>query len=67
VHQSSVSGGGSAVSAGQIDTAKIAKLVGHEGEQNGRVYKITVGRDDLKLVEITAVQDKSDAADGLLK
>src|SRR3954470_10525555 len=28
VHQSSVSGGGSAVSAGQIDTAKIAKLVG---------------------------------------
>src|SRR5882724_7782430 len=34
-HQSSVSGGGSNVSAGQIDTAKIAKLVGQEGEQNG--------------------------------
>src|SRR6266404_996881 len=28
VHQSSVSGGGSNVSAGQIDTAKIAKMVG---------------------------------------
>src|ERR1044071_497139 len=48
VHQSTVSGGGSSVSAGTIDTAKIAKLVGHEGEQNGAVYKITIGRDDLK-------------------
>lgn len=53
-HQSSVSGGGSNVSAGQIDTAKIAKLVGHEGEQNGPVYKITIGRDDLKLKEMGA-------------
>src|SRR6516165_6311344 len=34
-HQSSVSGGPSNVSAGQMDTAKIAKVVGHEGEQNG--------------------------------
>src|SRR5882724_10584758 len=54
VHQSSVSGGGSNVSAGQIDTAKIAKLVGQEGEQNGAVYKITIGRDDLKLKEMGA-------------
>src|SRR2546423_3299285 len=53
-HQSSVSGGASNVSAGQIDTAKIAKLVGHEGEQNGQVYKITIGRDDLKLKEMGA-------------
>src|SRR5712692_853826 len=53
-HQSSVSGGGSTVSAGQIDTAKIAKIAGHEGEQNGAVYKITVGRDDLKLKEMGA-------------
>src|SRR5258708_6604773 len=30
-HQSSVSGGGSSVSAGQMDTARIAKLVGHDG------------------------------------
>src|SRR5215472_16484704 len=28
-----------------IDTARIAKIVGHEGEQSGAVYKITVGRD----------------------
>src|SRR5438045_6895291 len=30
-----------------LDTAKLAKIVGHEGEQSGAVYKITVGRDDL--------------------
>src|SRR6266478_3649688 len=41
-HQSSVSGGSSSVSGGQIDTAKLAKIAGHEGEQNGAVYKITV-------------------------
>src|SRR6266481_5704143 len=54
LHQSSVSGGGSNVSAGQIDTAKIAKFVGHEGEQNGQVYKITIGRDDIDLKEMGA-------------
>jgi len=54
-HQSSVSGGNSNVAAGQIDTAKIAKIVGHEGEQNGAVYKITIGRDDLKLREMGAL------------
>src|SRR4051812_37695481 len=36
-HQSSVTGGGSNVAAGQIDTARIAKLTGHQGEQNGAV------------------------------
>src|SRR5436190_1498835 len=51
-HQSSVSGGNSSVTAGQFDAAKLAKLVGHEGEQNGAVYKITVGRDDLKVKEM---------------
>src|SRR4029077_12706535 len=53
-HQSSVTGGNSNISAGQVDTAKIAKIVGHEGEQNGPVYKITVGRDDVKLKETGA-------------
>src|SRR5258708_11573807 len=53
-HQSSVSGGTSNISAGQINTAKVAKIVGHEGEQNGAVYKITIGRDDLKLKEMGA-------------
>src|SRR5215813_7606915 len=53
-HQSSVSGGTSNISAGQIDTAAIAKLVGHEGEQTGPVYKITIGRDDINLKEMGA-------------
>src|SRR5438067_3162022 len=37
-----------------LDTAAIAKIVGHEGEQNGAVYKITVGRDDLSVKEMGA-------------
>lgn len=37
-----------------IDTAKIAKTAGHEGEQLGAVYKITVGRDDLAVKEMGA-------------
>jgi hypothetical protein len=37
-----------------IDTAKLAQIAGHQGEQNGAVYKITVGRDDLKLTEMGA-------------
>src|SRR5438105_2001067 len=53
-HQSSVTGGSSTVSTGQIDTAKIVKIVGHDGEQNGGVFKITVGRDDVKLVDMGA-------------
>jgi hypothetical protein len=37
-----------------IDTAKIAQIVGTPGEQTGAVYKITIGRDDLKLTEMGA-------------
>lgn len=37
-----------------IDTAKIAQIVGTQGEQSGAVYKITVGRDDLKITEMGA-------------
>jgi len=54
MHQSSVNGGSGGVTPGQMDTAKIAKIVGTEGEQNGQVYKITIGRDDLKLKEMGA-------------
>src|SRR4051794_36457434 len=54
IHQSSVTGGVSNVTAGTIDTAKIARLVGQEGEQSGQVYKITIGRDDLNLTEMGA-------------
>jgi len=54
--------GSATLQPGKIDTAKLAKITGHEGEQNGAVYKITVGRDDLKLTEMGA---KIDARMGL--
>ena len=44
----------SAASAAQMDTAKIAGIVGHQGEQTGAVYKITIGRADLKVTEMGA-------------
>ena len=43
-----------AAAAGQMDTAKIARIVGHQGDQTGAVYKITLGRDDLKVTEMGA-------------
>jgi hypothetical protein len=53
-HQSTVTGGTQNVAAGNLDTSKIAQLVGHQGEQSGQVYKITIGRDDLDLKEMGA-------------
>jgi hypothetical protein len=40
--------------ANTLDTAKLAQIVGTQGEQNGSVYKITIGRDDLKVTEMGA-------------
>jgi hypothetical protein len=37
-----------------MDMARIAAIVGRPGEQSGAVYKITIGRDDLKLTEMGA-------------
>lgn len=37
-----------------LNTSKIAQIVGQEGEQNGAVYKITIGRNDLKVTEMGA-------------
>jgi hypothetical protein len=53
-HQSSAAGGAADVSAGTLDTAKIAKLVGHDGEQSRQVYKITIGRPDIALQDMGA-------------
>lgn len=44
----------STVTAGTLDTAKLAGILGTPGEQNGQVYKITIGRPDLKLQEMGA-------------
>jgi len=38
-----------------IDGAALAKIVGTVGEQNGAVYKITIGRADLNVKEMGAV------------
>ena len=43
--------GGGSPSQPRLDTDAIAKIVGHTGEQNGAVYKITVGRPDINLRE----------------
>jgi hypothetical protein len=40
--------------ASTLDTARLARIVGTEGEQSGSVYKITIGRDDVKLTEMGA-------------
>ena len=39
---------------GKIDSAALAKIVGYDGEQNGAVYKITIGRQDIPLKEMGA-------------
>ena len=39
---------------GTLDSAALAKIVGYDGEQNGMVYKITIGRPDIPLKEMGA-------------
>jgi hypothetical protein len=39
---------------GTLNPAQLAKIVGSEGETNGAVYKITIGRPDIKMVEMGA-------------
>jgi hypothetical protein len=39
---------------GKMDTAAIAKIIGTAGEQNGAVYKITLGRSDFTMKEMGA-------------
>jgi hypothetical protein len=40
---------------GSLDSAKLTQIVGQPGEQSGAVYKITIGRSDLKVTEMGAV------------
>jgi hypothetical protein len=39
---------------GRMDAAQLARIIGHEGEQNGAVYKITIARPDIALTEMGA-------------
>lgn len=41
----------SAASAGTLDSAALARIIGHQGEPSGPVYKITIGRPDIDLRE----------------
>lgn len=34
---------------GDLNTSALSRIIGHAGEQNGQVYKITIDRDDLKV------------------
>ena len=38
-----------------LDTSALAEALGHQGEQTGPVYKVTIGRPDLKVLEHGAV------------
>ena len=44
-------GSAAASGTGTIDGPSLAKIIGQEGEQNGAVYKITMGRPDIDLRE----------------
>jgi hypothetical protein len=39
---------------GKLDTEALARIIGTPGEQNGAVYKITIGRSDLTMKEMGA-------------
>ena len=42
-------------SASSLNTAKLVEIIGAQGEQNGAVYKFTLPRNDLKVVEMGAI------------
>jgi len=52
-HAPAASSPGRAIT-GTLDSAALAKIVGYDGEQNGAVYKITIGRPDMPLKEMGA-------------
>jgi hypothetical protein len=39
---------------GTLDSAALAKIIGTPGETSGAVYKITIGRPDIKMIEMGA-------------
>ncbi|HEY3379643.1 MAG TPA: DUF1259 domain-containing protein [Armatimonadota bacterium] len=42
---------GTKLPAGPLDTAALVRIIGHTGQQSGEVYKVTIGRNDIKLME----------------
>ena len=54
VHPSAASAAAGRAIDGKLDSAALAKIVGYDGDQNGAVYKITIGRPDIPLKEMGA-------------
>lgn len=44
-----------ALAAGSLDTVALARIVGYPGDQNGAVFKITIGRPDIAMRDMGAV------------
>jgi hypothetical protein len=44
-------GSESSAASGSLDSTALSNIVGHQGEQSGAVYKITIGRPDLDVRE----------------
>ena len=53
-HPATTSGPKGREIAGTPNSAALAKIVGYQGEQNGMVYKITIGRPDMPITEMGA-------------
>ncbi len=53
-HVTSAAAAPASTGGSALDTAKLAKIVDHEGEQSAAVYKITIGRDDLGMKDHVA-------------
>src|SRR5689334_13417903 len=47
--------GGVEAVEGKLNAGKLDAIIGHQGEVNGPVYKVTIGRGDLKLEEMGAL------------
>jgi len=43
--------GATPASSGTLNSAALAKIIGHDGEQSGPIYKITIGRPDINVRE----------------
>jgi len=55
VPAASTAGNAVQVVEGKLNIEKLNTIIGHKGDFNGPVYKVVIGRDDLKLNEMGAV------------
>lgn len=53
-HSPPAESGGRTLPAGPLDGTRLAAIIGHPGEQNKTVYKIVIGRPDLRVMDMGA-------------